>query len=101
MGKPRDKKGKVLVRAKEFCCPECGYSMEKTAYEESSIANAEYTCPACGSSGEAQVPFKRKNIKGIPTLRFQCSKCNASIDVTKKLKERRGKGSDMADDEDI
>ena len=102
MGKPRGKNGKVQVRAKEYVCTACGYTLEKKAYEESSTANAEYTCPACGHSGEAQTPFKRKNIEGIPTLRFQCGKCKASIDVTKKLKEKKkGKGGDLAEDEDI
>ncbi len=100
MGKPRDKKGKVRVRAKEYVCPGCGYTLEKKAYEESSTANAEYTCPACGHSGEAQAPFKRKSIEGIPTLRFQCSKCKANIDVTKKLKEKK-KGKGGVQDEDI
>ncbi|MEK6853888.1 MAG: hypothetical protein AABX60_01015 [Nanoarchaeota archaeon] len=101
MGKPRDSKGKVKTRANEYVCPSCGYSVEKQAYEDSLTANAEYKCPGCGSSGEAQIPYKRKNIEGIPTLRFQCAKCHASIDVTKKLKEKKakkGKG-DMPDDE--
>lgn len=102
MGKPRGKNGKVQVRAKEYVCPSCSYTVEKQAYEESLTANAEYTCPACGSSGEAQAPFKRKNIEGIPTLRFQCSKCKANIDVTKKLKEKKGKGAgEEAADEDL
>lgn len=92
MGKPRDKRGKVLIRAKEFVCPGCGYTVEKQAYEASLAANAEYKCPACGSAGEDQIPYKRKNIEGIPTLRFQCAKCSANIDVTKKLKEKKVKG---------
>ncbi len=94
MGKPRDSKGKVRTRADEYVCSSCGYSVEKKAYEESLTANAEYTCQACGSSGEAQIQFKRKNIEGIPTLRFQCVKCKANIDVTKKMKEKKGKGSE-------
>lgn len=100
MGKPRDKKGKVLVRAKEYVCPECGYTVEKKAYEDSLTANAEYTCLGCGSTGEAQIQFKRKNIEGVPTLRFQCVKCSANLDVTKKLKEKKWK-SGVADDEDL
>lgn len=91
MGKPRDSKGKVKTRAKEFVCPSCSYTVEKQAYEESLTANAEYKCPSCGHSGEAQISYKRKNIEGIPTLRFQCVKCQASIDVTKKMKEKKGK----------
>ncbi|MBI3037092.1 hypothetical protein HYY73_05085 [Candidatus Woesearchaeota archaeon] len=93
MGKPRDSKGKVKTRASEYVCPSCGHSVEKKAYEDSLTATAEYKCPSCGGSGEAQIPYKRKNIEGIPTLRFQCGKCHASIDVTKKMKERKGKGS--------
>ena len=92
MGKPRDKKGKVQVRAKEYVCPGCSYSVEKTAYEDSLTANAEYKCHSCGHSGEAQTPFRRKNVDGIPTLRFQCGKCKANIDVTKKMKKKKGKG---------
>ena len=64
------------------------------------MANAEYTCPGCVSSGEAQISYKRKNIEGIPTLRFQCAKCHASIDVTKKMKEKKRKGAVAAAGED-
>src|SRR3989338_6569849 len=81
MGKPRDSKGKVKTRANEYVCPSCGYSVEKKAYEESLTANAEYKCPRCGGSGETQTQFKRKNIEGVQTLRFQCGKCKANIDV--------------------
>lgn len=103
MGKPRDSNGKVKTRAKEYVCPSCGYTVEKQAFEDSLTANAEYTCPACGSSGESQILFKRKNIEGIPTLRFQCGKCGANIDVTKKMKEKKGKGEadSIPNDEDI
>ena len=31
MGKPRDKNGKVRVRAKVYVCPGCGYTLEKKA----------------------------------------------------------------------
>lgn len=93
MGKPRDSKGKVKTRANEYVCPSCGHAVEKAAYEASLTANAEYSCPSCSHSGEAQIPFKRKNIEGIPTLRFQCSKCSANLDVTKKLKEKKRKGA--------
>lgn len=91
MGKPKDKKGKVKRKAEEYACPECSYSVEKQAYEDGLVANIEYKCPSCGFSGELQVPFKRKNIEGVLTLRFQCEKCKANIDVTKKLKEKKGK----------
>lgn len=86
MGKPRDK-GKVKMRAKEYVCPECGHTVEKQEYEESLMANLDYTCPECKHKGETQVQFKRKSVKGVKTLRAVCEKCNASIDVTKKMKE--------------
>ena len=86
MGKPRDKNGKAQIRAKEYTCPECGYTVEKKEYEESLTASIKYTCPHCSFEGEIQVPFKRKSVKGVQTLRFQCGKCSKDIDVTKKMK---------------
>lgn len=99
IGKPRDSKGKVKTRATEYVCPGCGYRIEKKAYEESLTANAEYQCPACGNNGEAQILFKRKNIEGVQTIRFQCAKCSANIDVTKKMKEKKGKAQALDDDD--
>ena len=89
MGKPKDKKGNVMIRAKEYICSNCGYRESKEEYESSLIANAIYKCHHCGFDGEAQTPFIRKNIGGIPALRFICEKCKAFIDVTKKMKEKR------------
>lgn len=86
MGKPRTPNGKVKTRAKEYICPECGYKIDKKEYEDSLIANIDYSCPKCQHKGELQIPFKRKNIGGILTLRFQCEKCNENIDVTRKMK---------------
>lgn len=97
MGKPRDSKGKVKMRAKEYACPACNYSVEKQAYEDSLMAFAEYTCPSCKSKGEAQTNFKRKNIDGVPTLRFACAKCKANLDVTKKMKEKKKSSFDAAE----
>ncbi len=88
MGKPKNKQGKAMARAKEYVCPSCGFSIEKSEYENSLVANIEYTCPGCKSKGEMQVPFKRKNIDGVLTLRVQCLKCRANMDVTKKMKGR-------------
>ncbi len=95
MGKPRDK-GKVKLRAKEYVCPECDYTVEKDEYEETLTANIIYTCPHCGFEGETQIPFKRKRIqlvneetgkkKAADALRFSCEKCKENIDVTKKMK---------------
>jgi predicted RNA-binding Zn-ribbon protein involved in translation (DUF1610 family) len=96
MGKPKDKKGKTLIRAKEYVCPACGYTLEADAYGETLTANIEYTCPFCKYKGEIQIPFKRKKVqmfdeikmkkKMVESLRFQCEKCKKNIDVTKKMK---------------
>ncbi|MAG08031.1 hypothetical protein CMO89_01020 [Candidatus Woesearchaeota archaeon] len=95
MGKPIEK-GKVKIRAKEYVCPECGYTVGKEEYEETLTANISYTCPHCSFEGEIQVPFKRKKIqlvneetgkkKVVDALRFQCEKCGEDIDITKKMK---------------
>src|SRR5574342_1207024 len=70
MGKPTDKSGKVLIRAKEYKCPNCGYTADKKGYEETLTANIQYTCPHCKHQGEAQIPFKRKKVMGVDSLRF-------------------------------
>jgi DNA-directed RNA polymerase subunit M/transcription elongation factor TFIIS len=88
MGKPVDK-GKVKVRAKYYECPNCGYQEDKDEYENSLVANIKYTCPYCGNESEQQIPFKRKKVKGVETLRFKCEKCNKDIDITKKMKEKK------------
>ncbi len=93
MGKPRDSSGKIKLRASEYVCPACKYTVEKQAYEDSLVAFAEYTCPECGDQGEAETQYKRKNIDGTQTLRFNCRKCKANLDVTKKMKEKKGKKS--------
>lgn len=97
MGKPRDSRGKVKMRASEYVCPVCGYSVEKQAYEDSLVAFAEYKCPHCGSDGEAKAPFKRRNIEGVQTLRFSCVKCSGNLDVTKKMKEKKRSSASAAD----
>ncbi len=89
MEKPKDDKGKVKIRAKEYMCSNCKHVMEKKENDDKLIANIKYTCPYCKYKGELQVPFKRKKIDGIDTLRFQCQKCNKNIDVTKKMKSKK------------
>ncbi len=86
MGKPRGEDGKVKIRAKEYLCPECGNSVEKKEYEESLTANIEYICPYCKFKGKIQIPFQRKKIKSVESLRFQCQKCGKDIDITRKMK---------------
>ena len=87
MGKPIDPKtGKVKIRSKEYVCPECGFSMEKQAHEDTLQCEIKYTCPECGHKGEADVPFKRKSFQGAKAIIFHCGKCNAKIPITKKMK---------------
>ena len=86
MGKPRGKDGKVKIRATEYVCPECEYTVPKKEYEESLTANISYTCPSCKFEGEIQIPFKRKKVKGVDSLVFNCEKCNEKILITKKMK---------------
>ena len=97
MSKPRDPKtGRIQIRAKEFKCSECNYTVAEQGYEDSLTANIQYTCQHCNHNGEIQVPFKRKKVKVfdeenmkskmIESLRFQCQKCSKNIDITHKLK---------------
>ena len=101
MGKPIEG-GKVKIRAPEYVCPECKYSEEKQSYEEKLTANIDYTCPKCQSKGQTQMPFKRKSVAGVKTLRFNCEKCNETIDITKKMKQikKKGKKEEVADVDD-
>jgi transcription elongation factor Elf1 len=91
MGKPVGKNGKVKIRAKEYICPSCEHTVEKEEYEDTLTAEAVYTCPECGKDGDYTGPFKRKSVKGVKTFRFPCSSCDASIDVTKKMKKAKVK----------
>lgn len=97
MTKPKDPKtGKYKVRAKEYVCSECGYTVEKGEYEETLTFEAQYTCPHCSKEGEVSIPFKRKKIQvldeetgkksAVDAIRFQCEHCGKNIDVTKKMK---------------
>lgn len=96
MGKPKGSDGKVKIRAKEYVCPECNFTMEKGAYEDTLTANIQFTCPKCGFSGDHQMSFKRKKVKlfdeeagkevKADALVFNCPKCGQQIAVTKKMK---------------
>src|SRR3989344_494732 len=101
IGKPKnDKTGKVQIRAKIYICPNCKYSAEKQAYEETLTCNIEYTCPSCGKDGEIQLPFIRKKVEGVDTIKFDCQHCKGRILVTKKMKDIKKKGEeDINDDE--
>lgn len=92
MAKPKDPKtGRPKVRSKEYICEVCGYTLEKEEYEPTLKAHAVYTCPHCKKEGESTVPFKRKTIQGVPTLRIVCEHCGGNIDITKKMKEPKKK----------
>jgi len=94
MSKPRDPKtGKPKIRAQEYVCTECGYTEEKKEHEEKLMASVQYVCPHCKHEDEAEVPFKRKSIAGVQTLRVPCSKCGGNIDITKKMAKPKPKKS--------
>ena len=96
MSKPKDAKGKIKIRAKEYTCESCHYTLPEQEYEETLHAEIIYECPKCNSKGEATIPFKRKKVMmlneetgkktSVEVLRFQCSKCSNNIDITKKMK---------------
>ena len=96
MGKPKNEKtGKAKIRAKEYVCASCGYTVEAKEYEDSLTANIQYEC-SCGEKGEISVPFKRKSVmrldeesgkkKAVKAIVFNCAKCSKKFLVTKKMK---------------
>lgn len=97
MAKPRDPKtGNFKIRAKEFVCPKCNYSVDEDEYAQTLNLQAVYTCPKCSHEGEVEMPAKRKKIKIFDeedqkektavAYQFLCSKCSEKINVTKKMK---------------
>ncbi len=97
VGKPRNPKtGKLKIRAQEYVCPECNFSIPDEEYENSLIMSIQYICPNCNHQGENEVPFRRKKVrvfdekelkkKTVEVIRFQCEKCGKNIDITKKMK---------------
>ncbi len=91
MGKPRKDDGKVKIRAKEYVCPECNYTVEKKEYEETLTASVAYICPHCKHEAETEIPFKRKTYQGVKAIVFNCESCNEKIPITKKMKEPKKK----------
>jgi ssDNA-binding Zn-finger/Zn-ribbon topoisomerase 1 len=87
MGKPVGDDGSVKIRAKEYQCPECGFTEEKKAHEESLVLEAKYTCPHCGKEGEGATEYKRKTFEGVPAYVIICQHCGGKIGITKKMKE--------------
>jgi len=100
MGKPVVD-GKAKIRALEYVCPNCKYTVDKQSYEDTLTANVDYVCPACQFHGGIALPFKRKKVEGVLTLRFPCEKCAAPIDVTKKMKQIKKKVKKGAVVEDV
>ena len=98
MGKPVEK-GKVKIRAKEYVCPACNYTVPKQEYEETLTVNVAYTCPHCSNKGETQTPFKRKTFEGAKAIVFQCEKCKQKIPITKKMKKTGKKEEEGMDEE--
>lgn len=97
MGKPIDPKTKKpKMRAKEYECPECKFTMGEDEYEDTLQANIEYTCPKCKKSGAAHVPFIRKKVTiideesgkkaRVDAVSFNCEHCGNQINITKKMK---------------
>lgn len=85
MGKPKGDKGKTKIRAKEYVCPACNYTVDKQEFEETLQCNIIYTCPHCGKDGDTQVPYKRKTFKGVKAVVFECGSCGEKLAITKKL----------------
>jgi uncharacterized CHY-type Zn-finger protein len=89
MSKPVDEKtGKTKIRAKEYVCPACKYTVEKQEYEDTLQCEIKYTCPKCKFTGETKVPYKRKSFEGMKAIVFLCEKCKEKIPITKKMKEK-------------
>lgn len=97
MGKPKNPKtGKAKIRASEFVCPECNFTLDETTYEEKLTINVKYKCSYCKNESELQLPFKRKKAQRfneesqkketVECIAFPCSKCGKNIYITKKMK---------------
>ena len=100
MGKPVDD-GHIKIRAKEYVCPSCKYTVEKEEYEDTLSCDIIYTCPKCQFQGETTAPFKRKTWQGVKAIVFECGKCKEKLGVTKKMKEGKKKGKEDPDDDDF
>ena len=97
MAKPKNPKtGRPKIRSKEYVCPSCDYTEEKTDHEEKLSVCIIYSCPECSNKGEIEVPFKRKNVQilnketgkksSVKAIQFNCQKCERKINITKKMK---------------
>ena len=86
MGKPVGKDGKVKIRAKEYACPRCGYTVPKDEFEPTLTMHIQYKCPHCGKDGTTTTDYKRKKFKGVDAYVFTCNDCGEKIPLTKKMK---------------
>ena len=103
MSKPLDEKtGRPKIRAKEYACSECGYTVGDKEYEDTLELCVDYTCGACNHEGKTKTPFKRKTYMGVKAFVFECDKCKIKIPITKKMKEPKKKKTKAAvDPEDL
>ena len=99
MGKPKGDDGHVKIRAKEYTCPACNYTVSKEEYEPTLTCDVKYTCSGCGKAGEASVPFKRVSFQGVKAVVFPCASCGQKIGITKKLADGKKKKVAAADAE--
>lgn len=92
MGKPiNEKTGTAKIRAKEYVCPKCAYTVSKEEFEPAQTMNIMYTCPFCEHKGEATTIYKRKSYKGVQAYVFECDSCHEPVPITKKLKDIKKK----------
>ncbi len=91
MGKPKNPKGGVKIRAEYYECPGCHHTVNKPEYEDTLTVNIIYTCAKCKYSGETTTPYKRKKFQGVDAIIFSCDKCKEKIPITKKLKAIKDK----------
>lgn len=101
MGKPLDEKtGRARIRANEYVCPECKYTVEKEEHEDTLTCCIKYTCQSCKHEGETEVPYKRKSWQGVKAIVYTCDGCKAKWGVTKKMKApKKKKGKKGLDDD--
>ena len=96
MGKPKDlKTGRFKIRASEYECPECKYTVGEQEYEDTLKACIRYECK-CGNKADLEVPYKRKRVmrldeetqkkKAVEAIMFECDKCKHKFLITKKMK---------------
>ena len=89
LGKPLKKNGKTDKKAPYYDCKKCGYQENNDEVEKNLDLEIEYKCQHCGNEGMTTSKYERKTFEGIPSYVFSCEKCNKTIGLTKKMKERK------------